>query len=148
MSEPDPFLEHVKMTEYQRILDQINALGQTFMSRYPNVEVQSWPIQKAEAATVVEAGSAATIAMAPFLTTVCTVQYGAASAAARLAQVKAKAALVHANGIAWSSMAAFANGLRARADDGIQLAQTLNEVYIITAGIISELEAFRAANGL
>ncbi|MGB3026860.1 hypothetical protein [Paradevosia shaoguanensis] len=144
----DPFLPHVKATEYQRVIDQINALGQTFMSRFPNVEVQSWPFQREEAAAIVAAGNAAALEMAPFLATVCAVQYGEAEPADRLDQVKTKAALVNANGIAWTGMAAFANGLRARADDAIQAAATQNDVFAIVSGIISELEAFRTANGI
>lgn len=146
---PDPdFLDFVKKSNIEKLISHLNGVGASIVQSYPMAEVQSWTIQRNEAIAVIAAGSSATLSMAPFLQMVCEAHYGSASGSTRLAQVKTKAAEVKANADLWAGLAAYVNGLRARTRDAINAATTEAGAHAILHNAFSELEEWRATNGV
>jgi len=143
----DPHLAHVFLTENRRFLDQINSAGDAIINLYPQVEVLSWPIQKAEVERLM-ASDQPSLTMVPFLTQVCAAQFGAASDEERLAQVMTKAEAVNTNANNWAAVAAYLGGLRARTQDRYDLATTAVEILNITVEATMELEEFRRNAGI
>ena len=142
------YLDDVKRVNVERLISHLNGVGASIVQSYPMAEVQSWTIQRAEANAIVSAGSAATLALAPFLTLVCEAQHGTATGAARLAQVKTKAAEVKANADLWAALSAYVNGLRARTQDVIEAAETENAAHAALHAAFAELETWRTSVGI
>jgi hypothetical protein len=140
-------LETHRAAAMRSIVSHINTITSSALTAYPAAEVESWPIQKAEAEAVL-AAETPTLAMAPFLTGVCQAQFGPADDAARLAQLIEKAQAVKANADVWGNMAAYVNGLRARTQMAIMAAEDVAGADAALAAGIAEGEAFREANGL
>lgn len=151
-----PFLAHVKRVTMERIISHMNGVGAVVVQSYPMAEVQSWPVQKPEAEAALVFGETAFLAqsaeelsaLTPFLLSVAEVQHGAAEFEERLAQVWAKALAVKANAENWARLSAYVNGLRARAQDRVDAAESEVEVYTIESETATELEAFRSAAGI
>lgn len=129
------------------IVDHINIITASALTAYPAAEVESWPIQKAEAETIL-ATDPPTLAMAPFLVGVCMAQFGPADDDTRLAQVIEKAGAVKENADTWAAMAAYVNGLRARTQLAILGAADVAGIEAALAAGVAEGDAFREANGL
>lgn len=147
----NPYLAHVKHITMERIVSHMNGVGSNIKSRYPVLEQDTWTIQKIEAEAVlplVEPEPGAVLAAAPLLTKVCVWHYGEADDATRAEQVLAKAAIAVGLSAFFLEVAAFVNGLRARAADRIADAATENEVYEIESETQSELGAFRSQFGV
>ena len=147
MSQTD-YLAFVKKTNIERLISHLNGIGASIVQSYPMAEVQSWTIQREEANTVIAAGASATLAMAPFLVLVCEAHHGSSTGAARLAQVKAKAAEVKANADLWAALSAYVNGLRARTQDVIEAAETENAAHAALHAAFAELETWRTSVGI
>ncbi|MHA6692420.1 hypothetical protein [Devosia sp. A449] len=125
------------------------------LKEYPTAEVQSWTIQKQEAEAVIAGGEAAThgasmtglSSIASFLVSVCEAHRGEVSTdAERGAQLWVKAAAIKANAGAWAGLSAYVNGLRARMEDRLALAQTVSDLLVIESENQAELGAFRAVH--
>lgn len=147
----DPFLDHTKRITVERIVSHMNGVGSTIVQQYPMAEVQSWDIQKeeAEALLALTDPTAAEVAeTAPFLLKVAEAHHGPAEDTERVSQVVTKAQAVKTNADMWAALAAFVNGLRARASDRIEAASTVDEVFTIESETQTELSAFREANGV
>lgn len=140
-------LDGARGAAMRQIVEHINVITASALTAYPAAEVESWPIQLQEANTILQAGLP-NVSMAPFLTGVCTVQFGPADDITRLAQVMEKAHAVKANGDAWAGMAAYVNGLRARVQVNILAADTAEGVTEALNAGIAEGDAFREQNGL
>jgi len=145
--EPAADLEAHRSSAMRRIVDHINVVTQSALTAYPAAEVESWPIQKVEAETIL-AAALPTLTMAPFLVGVCQAQFGPADDAARLDQVLEKAGAVKSNADSWAAMAAYVNGLRARTQLAILGAEDVAGIDAALAAGVAEGEAFKEAHGL
>jgi len=116
-------LRRTKINAYNTLKQHLDGLTTHALNMYPQAETASWDTQKLEAEALRDAGPAATLGMAPFLTMVCVVHHGEADLTTRLEQVKIKSLKVLENVDAWAPMAAFVNGLRARTQDLIEVAE-------------------------
>ena len=141
-------LLQTKDQERVALITYLNGLTIRLLETYPQAEVESWTVQKVEAEAILAAGDDATLAMAPFLTKVCLYHHGASDDVSRLAQVKIKAEAVHANAESWAEAAAFVNGLRARTEEAMALATTIEEVSDIMSSMRLEVEQFRQVAGI
>ena len=149
-------LAHTKQVTRERVVSHMSGVGASIVNRYPMAEVQSWTIQRQEADRVLLTGETATLSMsigalhavAPFLVAVCEAQHGAATTSERAAQLWAKAGQVKANADAWAGLSAYVNGLRARMEDQMETAASVEEVFTIESSTQTELAAFREANGV
>lgn len=129
------------------IVAHINIITNSALTAYPAAEVESWPIQKVEAETILAAETPA-LTMAPFLAGVCQAQFGPADDETRLDQVIEKAGAVKANADAWAAMAAYVNGLRARTQLAILAADDVAGIDAALSAGVAEGDAFKDANGL
>lgn len=148
----DLFLEHTKRVTLDRMISHMNGVGAAIINRYPMAEVQSWTLQKAEAEALL-ANATTELSdvrlLAPFILKVTEVHYGPVEDdAERVAQAIRKAHTVVANANLWSALSAFVNGLRARAEDRIEAADTLEAVFTIESETQSELSIFRDQYGV
>lgn len=144
---PGPDLEAHRSAAMRAIVDHINVITASALTAYPAAEVESWPIQKAEAETIL-AADPPTLAMAPFLLGVCQAQFGPADDETRLAQVIEKAGAVKENADTWAAMAAYVNGLRARTQLAILGATDVAGVDAALAAGVTEGDAFKLENRL
>ncbi len=155
MTEPTPeeiaaqreadHLSATKIDANDELIRHINGLTTNTLRMWPEGEVQSWTIQRTEALAVLDAGEAATLDMAPFLTKVCVAQFGEATDAERLTQLQGKAAVVMGYADAWADLAAYLNGLRARTQDAIGEASDAVEVTAIVNAAKAEAAAVLSA---
>ena len=146
--DPNPaaeLLTFTKQSANKELILHLNGLTTNHLAAYPQAEVQSWTLQKAEADAVMAAGSSATLAMAPYLTAVCVHHFGDATNAVRLTQLKAKAAIVQQNAIAWAAISQFVNGVRARTQDAIEAASEPTEVNAALIDARAAAAAFMAS---
>lgn len=150
-------LTHTKQVTRERVVSHMNGVGASVVNYYPMIEEKSWNIQRPEAMAIIALGSEAVgnmdvpalIAVAPFLVDVCAAQFGSIlTAPERAAQVWAKALQVQANAVSWAATSAYVNGLRARMEDRLATAETVEEVFVIESEIQGELSAFRNAHGV
>lgn len=146
MSENDMLVANKKLYIAQ-LVSHLGGVGVEILNAYPTAEVQSWTIQRNEAEAVLAAGANATVEMAPFLTKVCAAHHGP-DETHRLDQVKEKAVAVKANADLWAELAAYVNGLRARAQASIEGASTQEEAYLALGTAFSELGQWRATSGV
>ena len=137
-------LSFTKQSANEALIRFLNGLTTNHLAAYPQAEVHSWPYQKAEAAAIIAAGPSATLAMAPFLAGVCAHHFGAATNAARLSQVKAKAVVVNSNAENWTAICQFVNGLRAKTQDAIEAATEPTEVNAALNSAYAAAAAFMA----
>ena len=142
----DHHLAHIRHTSNERFLSVLNAAGSVLLTAYPQGEVETWPIQKAEAEALLAAPEPA-FNLAPFLTAVCAAQFGEATDEERLDQLIEKATIVKGHSDRWLAFAAFANGLRARVQIQFENATSQNEIIEILMNGTTELEDYRRDAG-
>lgn len=142
------FLDQTKEQQGTVLIQHLNSLTARALQIYPEAEKESWPLQKIEAAIVLDAGDNATLEMAPLITRVCYYHHGESDDESRLAQVKVKAAAINVNAVNWSEVVAFVNGTRARVQDEIAAATTIGEVLNIMNNMRLTVDAFRMAAGI
>lgn len=139
-------LEEHRAWAMKAIVDYINEATNATLTQYPAAEVESWPIQLAEANAVLKGPPS--LDKAPFLVNVCAVQFGPANNATRLEQLVEKAHAVKTNADAWAGLAAYVNGLRARVQLSLMYASTIEEIDAAIQAGLAEGESFREAHGL
>lgn len=145
-----------KVDTMVRIVSHLGGVGAAIYNRYPQVERDSWDIQKVEAEKLAAIGEAGVLSMtlaqmageAPFLNAVCDAHYGPAAVVARRTQLWGKAVEVKANADLWAALAAFVNGLRARTADRVEAAADAMALFIIESETQTELSVFRDAYGV
>lgn len=142
------FLDLTKQQQGDALIQHLNALTARALQIYPEAEKESWPLQKIEAQLILDAGYNAELNMAPLIARVCYYHHGESDDESRLAQVKAKAAAINANAVAWSEVVAFVNGTRARTQDEIAAATTIGEVLNIMNNMRIAVDMFRMAAGI
>lgn len=141
MATPEEIAAHlnrVKVDASNTLIAHLNSLTANALNTYPQAEMATWPYQVPEAQAVITAGESATVEMAPLLNMVCEAHHGAADPGDRLAQIKAKAAKVLELSGAFLPMAAYVNGLRARAQEQIFAATEAVEVTLILEPALTE----------
>lgn len=133
---------------YRRFVGHLNSVSFSVLAYYPESEVHSWDIQKAEAERVIAAGDEATLADAPFLTLVCKSHFLIEDEDELLMRLKEKAEIVHANAQAWAMMAAWINGTRVRYQEAFATAQNSDEVLDLMYQAFDEVDRFKRAHNL
>lgn len=139
----EAYLHDTRLQAEQRLTTYINGLVFQATSSYPDGEVESWPIQKAEAEAFLALGNKATLNDAPMITRICLYQYGESDRASALAQVTAKAEAIAEKAAARSELLAFVVGLRARIKTEIEAQTTIDGVAKVTHDAITAIEEFR-----
>lgn len=136
-------LELARTLARSEMIKMCDNLTRETINYYPQAEVESWNIQKAEAETFLNANTK-DINLAPFLLSVCVAEFGPADNTTRLSQVDLKAQTVKANAQAWGMIAAYVNGLRSRVQDSIKFAENENELRSILDTTQAEINQFAA----
>lgn len=141
-------LNEAKLAALELLRLRLNGLTQNALTRYPQAEVESWPIQREQAAIIIAAGDKARLDMAPFIAGVCAFQFGTTDIPGRLAQVKEKAVVIKANADAWELVSQFVGGTRARVELQIMAAETVDEVGELVSATVVLIEDFRIQSGI
>ena len=147
-----PFLDKLRNDAMTRIISHLDGVGTQVKAQYPKLEQDTWTIQKIEAERLHGLGpdpsTEAILGAAPLLTLICSYHFGAGTPEERATQVLVKGETAMQLSSFLLNVAAFVNGLRARTQESIEVADTSDSVLTIESAFATELETFRSEHGL